>query len=425
MNISDIFRHTWSSLFFKIILIIFLALSSNFSHSAEITATWNPVEGATGYKLYYGPGSRFYSFVIDVGPSLEYRISDLDDDQLYFFAVTAYNDYSESDYSEEVAYAAKAPDLVSKLHQDILGVTSVPSETQLVSESQIMGLVSKGIDIKEVFISFSKFLFNSISYISQQKTNEDYVRDLYQVFFNQAASPKAVQSLSSLLKQRWNQQELFNSFAFSKTFERYLEDLFGIYLTLPEYDLINDLYRGFLDRPPGMAEFKSKAELMREAILSGEEAVGTLLNQIALELVQSTEYINKNKSVREFLEDCYDGFLRKIAFKSVVEDLLQEMNDGMTYEDNLIHSVDSSESQLQEMNDGMTYEDILIYFVHTSEFQYRIKTIMEKIEVEKLGFLDFSFIEKIEVGKLGPLDVKHENIENYKEIVITLETIPP
>lgn len=100
---------------------------------ATVTLQWNPVDTATGYKIYWGESSGSYggsatvvsgTFRIDVDPpnkdmqvvnittptvvpspldvinvttgSIELGIGH------YYFVVTAYNDYGESEYSEEV-----------------------------------------------------------------------------------------------------------------------------------------------------------------------------------------------------------------------------------------------------------------------------------------------------------------------------------
>jgi hypothetical protein len=72
--------------------------------SAEVTVRWDSSVQATGYKLHYGIEKRSYDFIEDVGPSLQHTVTDLNDNQKYYFAVTAYNDYGESTFSAELAY---------------------------------------------------------------------------------------------------------------------------------------------------------------------------------------------------------------------------------------------------------------------------------------------------------------------------------
>ncbi len=60
-------------------------------HAGEVALRWDaPGVIVSGYKIHYGPESRSYTQSIDVGNTLESRISDLEEDATYYFAATAY-----------------------------------------------------------------------------------------------------------------------------------------------------------------------------------------------------------------------------------------------------------------------------------------------------------------------------------------------
>jgi len=73
----------------------------------EVIFVWDansePVLG--GYRLYYGPASKTYTSVIDVGNQTTFTVFGLVDDRIYCFAVTAYDITKtlESTFSNEVA----------------------------------------------------------------------------------------------------------------------------------------------------------------------------------------------------------------------------------------------------------------------------------------------------------------------------------
>jgi hypothetical protein len=69
-----------------------------------VTLNWDPVSLATGYKLHYGFESNAYVHVIDVGPNLQHTLSDLDENQVHYCAVSAYNEVEESGLSEEISF---------------------------------------------------------------------------------------------------------------------------------------------------------------------------------------------------------------------------------------------------------------------------------------------------------------------------------
>jgi len=97
-------------IFFMIVGLLAMATLAN---AAEVTVTWNASERATGYKCFYGESSRTYNPAIDVGAALECHIpiAQTQDDKTYYFAATAYNQYGESEYSEEVSC------VITGLHQ--------------------------------------------------------------------------------------------------------------------------------------------------------------------------------------------------------------------------------------------------------------------------------------------------------------------
>ena len=86
------------------LLILFNFSLPNISLAGEVTIQWDPSDQATGYKLHYGIQSQSYDSIVDVGLQQQYTVVGLNDDQRYYFAVTAYNEYGESNFSEELLY---------------------------------------------------------------------------------------------------------------------------------------------------------------------------------------------------------------------------------------------------------------------------------------------------------------------------------
>ena len=75
------------------------------AYSAEVTLEWDANSESTvaGYKVYYGTSSRSYDVALDVGNWTSVTIGELDENETYYFAVTAYDlADNESGYSNEV-----------------------------------------------------------------------------------------------------------------------------------------------------------------------------------------------------------------------------------------------------------------------------------------------------------------------------------
>lgn len=101
-NILNFFIRNFSFVVFAFLIILKFSCPT-FAIAASATFQWDPSAQATGYKLHYGLESNSYEFVIDVGPNLQHTLSDLNENQVYYFAVTAYNGNGGSGFSEEIS----------------------------------------------------------------------------------------------------------------------------------------------------------------------------------------------------------------------------------------------------------------------------------------------------------------------------------
>ena len=102
-------RHLIFIPFFSLAII----LVANLGYSAEVTLAWDPNTemDLAGYKVYYGYNNSTYHTCADVGNITNVTISGLKDDQIYYFAATAYDALGlGSDYSNQVVYRTPKPD---------------------------------------------------------------------------------------------------------------------------------------------------------------------------------------------------------------------------------------------------------------------------------------------------------------------------
>ncbi|UCF91102.1 MAG: DUF4465 domain-containing protein [Desulfobacterales bacterium] len=219
-------------------------------------------------------------------------------------------------------------------------------------KSESERLVSLGIDVKEGFIALAKFFFNSAEYLLQSKDDAQYVTDLYQTCFNRTPRQDEVDAWVDFLSQGVSRNVLLNYFVFGDEYELYMNAIFGEDASLPEAALLNDFYRGLQGRMPDSPGFNAWLELIENAKPNGEQAVRELLHQIAQAFLHSEEYGLRNKSDDEFLEDLYNGILRRGAQRS-------EFDGWRGF-----------------MNAGMTREEVLEDFINSPEFQPRIQAVI-------------------------------------------------
>jgi hypothetical protein len=90
---------------FSLIFIAMILLISPNAFSAQVTLELesNGQLFPEGYKLYYGTTSGNYDYIIDIGNTNEYTVINLETDNTYYFASTAYDVFGlESTLSNEI-----------------------------------------------------------------------------------------------------------------------------------------------------------------------------------------------------------------------------------------------------------------------------------------------------------------------------------
>ncbi len=98
------------SRFIFICLTVLLVIPLSFPkiiYAAQVTLEWDAVIHPLleGYVVHYGTYSRDYDVSLDVGNWTSCTIADLEEDVVYYFAVTAYStEGEESDFSNEVSH---------------------------------------------------------------------------------------------------------------------------------------------------------------------------------------------------------------------------------------------------------------------------------------------------------------------------------
>lgn len=86
-----------------LLLLFFFSIAYGF----DVSFQWDEslVGDVAGYKIHYGFSSRSYEFIVDVGYLNTFTLYGLDDGQVHYFALTAYNSEGlESDFSAELIF---------------------------------------------------------------------------------------------------------------------------------------------------------------------------------------------------------------------------------------------------------------------------------------------------------------------------------
>ena len=139
--------------------------------------------------------------------------------------------------------------MITQYYQSILH--RAPKRVQLASwDNEITRLRNAGLDAKEVFIAMSSQFFDSAEYRGFNRTNAEYVTDLYQTFFQRPPDAGGLAYWQGQLTQAMPRGVVLSGFQFSAEFDAYISARLGSTPTRLEGTVVIDFYRGFLNRLP-------------------------------------------------------------------------------------------------------------------------------------------------------------------------------
>ncbi len=243
-------------------------------------------------------------------------------------------------------------EMVQAYYLNILGRAPEPGGAEgWIAE--LNRLIPLGVDVQEGFISMGKYFFNSPEYLSRGRTDAQYVTDLYQSFLSRAPSQTEVDFWVGYLTGGASRNITLNFFVFSPEFSAYIQGIFGASASRPENNLVNDFYRGILSRLPDTPGFNFWLGLMRTAQCAGAQAVQDLSYRIALGFIQSAEYTAKARTNAGFVEDLYDGIMRRSGDSTEVNYWVGVLNAAT-----------------------MTRQQALQFFTGAPEFQNRVTAVI-------------------------------------------------
>ncbi len=86
---------------------LFLLMALFVGPAFGATLVWDPVQGAQGYRVYWGTSQGNYPHSVDAGGATQYPLDNLPlaDNTMYYLTVTAYNSAGESGYAAPLTYS--------------------------------------------------------------------------------------------------------------------------------------------------------------------------------------------------------------------------------------------------------------------------------------------------------------------------------
>jgi RHS repeat-associated protein len=197
-------------------------------------------------------------------------------------------------YYNCLARDASASELQQKTDQ--LAQAGVQGETQLLAAAK----------------SIARGLFESQEYAARDRTDTEYVTDLYNAYLQRG--PDAT-GLNFWIQDAQNNRRghTLTSFEVSTEFQTLSGTVYG---SAPGGDnqrvdhFIQAFYQGALQREPTSAETQNKRQRLNNAAAVSQEQVVAEAQNIGVEIFESTNY-NNSRTDQQYVRDLYEAFLQR------------------------------------------------------------------------------------------------------------------
>jgi hypothetical protein len=248
-------------------------------------------------------------------------------------------------FIDDVQIYTCVPTLVDHYYQSILRRAPDPGG-KAFWEGEVVRSLSLGMDLKEAYRVMAGQFFNSAEYLSFNRTNTDFVTDLYNTFFQRSPDPGGLNYWVGQLNQGLPRDVAMFAFLFSTEFSTFMTGLYGDTSVRAEVDAVVDFYRGFLNRLADNGGFTFWLNKFRTAQCQGSAAVIAEVESISSEFIESPEYAGRARTNAEYVADLYYAFLRRGADTTGFDFWLDRLNSGTTTRDALRQDfIESAEFQ--------------------------------------------------------------------------------
>ncbi|HYC36972.1 MAG TPA: Ig-like domain repeat protein [Usitatibacter sp.] len=220
--------------------------------------------------------------------------------------------------------------LVTHYYRAILG-RAPDADGKAFWESEAARLQALGVNINEVWFVMAGYFFNSAEYLAANKTDAQFVGDLYNTFFNRAADAGGLGFWVGKIQSGLPREVVLFSFMFSPEFRGFTEGIFGNTAARPEVDMVVDFFRGLLNRLPDTPSFNFWLGEIRAAQCQGAGQVYTKVDQISAAFMFNPEYDGRRRSNTQFVTDMYYSFLRRGGDVDGVQFWINELDTGARF----------------------------------------------------------------------------------------------
>jgi uncharacterized delta-60 repeat protein len=171
--------------------------------------------------------------------------------------------------------------------------------------------------LQEAWYAMGLQFFGSTEYANQNRTDAQFLDDLYETFFARPGDSDGLAYWQSQLDAGLTREMVLTSFLFSPEFMQMTAKMDQIQAytqtNRAETNMTLDFYRGILARVPDTAGMDFWLGQMRDAQCAGAGAVDSAADRISQSFLGSAEYAARARTDAQYVGDLYNAFLRRGA----------------------------------------------------------------------------------------------------------------
>ncbi len=224
--------------------------------------------------------------------------------------------------------------LVSHYYRSVLR-REPDSSGEAFWQGEAARMQSLGVSVNEAWYAMAMSFFGSAEYMAMNRSNAEFVRDLYTTFFNRPPDSDGLSYWADELAHGMPRDVALTSFMFSTEFANFTSTIFGNTATRPEINTAIDFYRGLLGRLPDSAGFTYWLGQFRAAQCQGSSVVYAQVEAISSAYAQSAEYAARSRSNGQYVGDLYNAFLRRGGDLGGVQYWIGQLDSGAAVREQL------------------------------------------------------------------------------------------
>jgi hypothetical protein len=219
-------------------------------------------------------------------------------------------------------------DLITHFYQSILA-RSPDAGGRANWEAELSRVQALGLDAREVLMVMAGYFFNSVEYQLRNRSNTQFVSDLYAAHFNRAADGGGLGFWVAQLDAGTPRDMVRHAFALSSEHDSFVRTLWGTTAGRAEDTMVSDFYRAILDRLGESSTYNYWRGRFRAAQCVSGSQVRSEADAITSAFFGSAEYQQRGRDNVGFMQDLYLALMRRYATLYELWSWTNALNNGL------------------------------------------------------------------------------------------------